>query len=124
MTRTELASLILLSGIILLPMVAMIFAYMMRRLEATERLRAIERGLTITADPVQTLRLGRMYAVLLIGAGLGTIAGALLAATKLGSDMVAGAGLGCIPLGAGVALLFDLRRQEKATTGQAGGERR
>ena len=116
MDRTELASIIMLAAIVVFPVIALLFAYLVRRLDTQERLRAIEKGLSMSFDPVQTALRTRRSALALIGAGAGTVVGALFAATKLGSHMVAGIGLGLIPLGAGLALLVDywLQRRETA----------
>ena len=113
MDRTELASMIMLAAIVVLPVIALLFAYLMRRLDTQERLRAIEKGLSVSFDPVQAAFRTRRSALALIGAGAGTVAGALFASIKLGSQMVAGIGLGLIPLGAGLALLVDYRLQRR-----------
>jgi hypothetical protein len=100
----------------LLPAVALVIAYLFRRLENQERLRAIEKGLSPSFNPLETALRTRRSALALIGAGVGTAVAAIVAATKLGSHMVAGVGLGLIPLCAGVALAVDywLQRRDLA----------
>jgi hypothetical protein len=113
MDRTEWAGLIMLGAIVVLPAIALVVAYLFRRLENEERLRAIEKGLSVSFNPLETALRTRRSALALIGAGAGTVVAAMGAATKLGSHMVAGAGLGLIPLGAGLALAFDYWLQRR-----------
>lgn len=113
MDRTEWASMIMLVAIVALPAIALVFAYLFRRLENQERLRAIEKGLSASFDPVEAALRTRRSALALIGAGAGTVLGAVFAAMKLGSHMVAAIGLGLIPLGAGLALLVDYWLQRR-----------
>jgi hypothetical protein len=119
MDMTELTSVIMLASIVVFPVIGLLFAYLFRRLDTQERLRAIEKGLSMSADPLQAAFRTRRTALALIGAGAGTIAGALFAATKLGSHLVAGIGLGLIPLGAGLALLLDYRLQRRSVVRHA-----
>ena len=113
MDRTEWAGLIMLGAIVVLPAIALVVAYLFRRLESEERLRAIEKGLSLSFNSRETALRTRRSALALIGAGVGTVVAAVIAATKLGSYMVAGAGLGLIPLGTGLALAFDYWLQRR-----------
>ena len=113
MDRTEWAGLIMLGAIVVLPAIALVVAYLFRRLESEERLRAIEKGLSLSFNSRETALRTRRSALALIGAGVGTVVAAIIAATKLGSHMVAGAGLGLIPLGTGLALAFDYWLQRR-----------
>jgi hypothetical protein len=113
MDRTEWAGLILLGAIVVLPAIALVLAYLFRRLESEERLRAIEKGLSVSFDPLESALRTRRSALALIGAGIATVVAVMAAATKLGSHMVAGAALGLIPLGAGLALAFDYWLQRR-----------
>lgn len=129
MDRTEWASLIMLGAIVILPAVALVIAYLFRRLENQERLRAIEKGLSPAFNPLETALRTRRSALALIGAGVGTAVAAIVAATKLGSHMVAGVGLGLIPLCAGLALAVDywlqrrdLAREQRARPSASGSD--
>jgi hypothetical protein len=105
--QVEWASMVMLVAVVVMPVAGLIVAYLFRRMEHDERLRAIERGVSLAAEDAEVRLKTRRAGLTLIGAGLGTMAGCLVAATKLGSHMIAGIGLGFIPFGAGVALLLD-----------------
>ena len=107
MQQVEWASLMMLGAVVVMPIAGLVVAYLFRRMEHEERLRSIERGVSLAADDAEVRLKTRRAGLTLIGAGLGTMAGCLVAATKLGSHLIAGMGLGLIPFGAGVALLID-----------------
>ena len=113
MQREEWASLAMLAAMVVIPVAGLMIAFLFRRMEHHERLRAIEKGVSLSADQAEIRLRTRRAGLTLIGTGLGTIVGSLVASIKLGSHMVAGIGLGIIPVGAGLALLVDYWLQQR-----------
>lgn len=113
MQREEWASLAMLAAMVVIPVAGLMIAFLFRRMEHHERLRAIEKGVSLSADQEEIRLRTRRAGLTLIGAGVGTMAGSLVASMKLGSHMVAGIGLGIIPVGAGLALLVDFWLQQR-----------
>lgn len=112
MHREEWAGLAMLAAMVVMPVAGLMIAFIFRKMEHQERLRAIEKGVSLSADETEIRLRTRRAGLTLIGGGLGTMVGSLVASTKLGSHMVAGIGLGVIPVGAGLALLVDYWLQQ------------
>jgi hypothetical protein len=97
-----------------LPSVAMITGYMMRRLESKERIKAIEHGHLLPFDPKEVALRTRRSGTVCVAAGLGVIAAVLVAAWTLhDTDLLAAIGMGLVPLFIGCGLLADYRTQSK-----------
>lgn len=94
-----------------LPTAAMVIAYLFRRLESQERLKAIEQGHLLAFDPQEIALRTRRSGIACIAAGLGILAAIVIAARSFGDDMLGGLGLGVIPLFIGVGLMVDYRMQ-------------
>lgn len=103
--------------VIVLPTVAMIVAYLFRRLESQERIRAIEQGHLLSFEPREIALRTRRSGIVMIMAGVGILIGITVAASKLGSEVLSGLGFGILPALIGVGLLIDyalqLRRLQK-----------
>lgn len=104
--------------IAVLPTVAMIITYLFRRLENQERLKAIEHGQLLAFDPREIALRTRRSGVVLIAAGVGIIGAVVLAAMQLGSEALAGLGLGVIPIFIGTGLIIDYRLQVRSRKDQ------
>lgn len=96
---------------VVLPTVAMIVAYLFRRLASQERLKAIEHGQLLAFDPGELALRTRRSGIVLIAAGVGIAAAVVLAAVQLGSEVLAGLGLGVLPILIGCGLIVDYRLQ-------------
>ena len=93
--------------LVILPTAAMIVAYLFRRLESQERLKAIEHGHLLAFDAREIALRTRRSGLVLIAAGVGIVAGVFLVAMNLGGEYLAGAGLGVIPIFIGIGLIVD-----------------
>lgn len=99
--------------LVVLPTVAMVIAYLFRRLESQERLKAIEHGHLLAFDAREIALRTRRSGVVLIASGFGVVVAVILAAMRLGDEVLAGLGLGIIPILIGMGLLIDYLLQAR-----------
>lgn len=101
--------------IICLPAISLTFVYLTKRLRAKERLAAIEKGITIVSDPVETAAKTRRTGVVLVAAGSAIALGSLLVfAYSHEKHVVYALILSILPLFLGFGLLLDYRIQKKS----------
>jgi hypothetical protein len=97
-----------------LPAMALTFAYLLKRLQTQERLRAIEKGLPTAFDPYEITIRTRRTAIVLIALGVGLASAFALLAWGLHNGAIFnGAALAILPLFIGLGLLLDYRLQTK-----------
>ncbi len=108
---------IFLSGVFLVPIVALIVMYMMRRLQSEERMKAIEKGVPIPfepAEPAERAARTRRWGIVLVALGLGMIAMSVtVVAVEHDRDGFIGVGFAAIPILIGLGLLVDYRLRVK-----------
>jgi len=89
-------------------------AYLFRRLQTQERLRAIEKGLTLAFDPCEVASRTRRSGIVLTAAGAGIAsADALVAWIEYSKHLLIGMALAFIPFAIGLGLLYDYWLQSK-----------
>lgn len=100
--------------IICLPAISLTFVYLMKRLQTKERLAAIEKGITIVPDPVETAGKTRRTGIVLIAAGCAIAIGSILVlAYSREGRVVYALILSILPLFIGFGLLLDYRVQRQ-----------
>ncbi len=104
--------------LILIPLAALIVVYLVRRIEAKERLRAIEKGVAVPrtpSDPWARAANSRQSGIILVALGLGlfilftAVVGASGSARESALGLRLGIGIGAIPFLLGLSLLLDYR---------------
>jgi hypothetical protein len=101
--------------IISLPAISLTFVYLMKKLQARERLAAIEKGISIVADPVETAGKTRRTGIALVAAGCAIALGSLLILAFLREGAVVYVLiLSILPLFIGFGLLLDYRLQKQS----------
>ncbi len=104
-------------GLFSIPIAALILAYLSRRLQSQERLKAIEKGVPIPfepADPKERAVRTRRAGIILVAFGIGLIIFAVVGAkVEQDRDMLIIAGGAAIPLLIGLGLLYDYRLRMK-----------
>ena len=99
------------------PIVALIVAYHVRRLQSQERVKAIEKGVPIPfepADPMERAARTRRWGIVLVALGLGLIVMMVVVATvERDRDALIGVGAAAIPILVGLGLLIDYRLRVK-----------
>jgi hypothetical protein len=104
--------------IICLPAISLTFVYLMKRLQARERLAAIEKGISTVADPVETAGKTRRTGIALVAAGCAIAIGSMLVlAYSRDGRVVYALILSILPLFLGFGLLLDYRLQKKSING-------
>lgn len=102
---------------VVLPLAALITAYLFRRLTSRERLLAIEKGANMPfeiVDPRERAARSRRWGIILVALGLGAaLAFAVIAAVEGDRDVLNGSALGIIPAVIGAGLLVDFRQRTK-----------
>jgi Domain of unknown function (DUF6249) len=110
-------SIIALGICIILPVSALITAYMFRYLASKERLYAIEKGVNIPfeiVDPRERAARARRWGIILLALGIGmAVAFAIVAAVEGDRDALNGSALGVVPALIGAGLLIDFRMRTK-----------
>ncbi len=102
----------------LVPIAALLALYHIRRLQSEERVKAIEKGVSIPFEPVdQRIRAARLRTagIVLLTLGLGMIvAFSVGAVAQRDREVFTGVGVAAIPIMIGLGLLYDsrLRRRE------------
>lgn len=114
---------------VVLPVAALITAYLFRSLTSKERLFAIEKGVDIpfeAINPRERAARSRRWGIVLVALGAGmALAFAMVAAIEGERDALNGSALGVIPALIGAGLLADSRMRLKeldAAEARTGGE--
>jgi len=104
-------------AILAIPIVAIIIAYLHRRLLSQERLRAIEKGASIPfeiSDPRERAAKTRRWGIVLVALALGlAVMFVVIATVERERDALVGVGVAAIPLLIGLGLLYDYRLRSK-----------
>ena len=105
----------------LVPIVAFIVMYLTRRLQSQERLKAIEKGVSVPFEPVdpreraaRTRRTGIVLVALSVGL---IIMFVVISVVERERDVLTGLGVAAIPLLIGLGLLYDYRLRIKELEG-------
>jgi hypothetical protein len=107
---------------VILPVAGFVTAYLFRRLSSQERLRAIEKGVSIPVgitNPRQRAARVRRCGIVMVALGIG-LAFSMLVAWLVEGDkhVLIGAAFGFIPALIGVGLLIDYRLLRKELAGE------
>jgi len=97
---------------VVVPLIALTVFYLMRRLQSQERLRAIEKGVTIPVarpDPWERATRTREGGIILVAIGLGLFLLVAASTGMKGYGLSAGAGVGATPFLMGLGLLLSYR---------------
>jgi hypothetical protein len=98
------------AAILWLPTVTLVGAYLFRRLQTQERLRAIEKGLEMGFDPEAHAASARRIGIVLIAAAVGiALAVGIITLVSREPEAMVGLALAVVPAAIGVGFLIDYR---------------
>jgi uncharacterized membrane protein len=108
------------TALLWLPTIAVIAAYLFRRLQAQERLKAIEKGIELAFDPDASAAASRRSGIVFTAAGVGiALADVIVAWVARDSEALVGLALAVVPIAVGFGLLLDYRLQRAQARGRS-----
>lgn len=110
------------TGLVAVPVVALLVVYLIRRLQSQERIKAIEKGVPIPfelLDPRERAARTRRWGIALVAGGLGIVIFSLVVVwAERDRDALSAGAFGAIPILIGLGLLYDYRLRSKELDAQ------